>query len=57
MENADNYWFTDNVDQHLVRTSKGAVEYPDVGQDIPVLYFHGNDVVSSRAEYPFGAVG
>jgi pimeloyl-ACP methyl ester carboxylesterase len=27
-----------------VQTSKGPVEYADVGQGIPVLYFHGNGV-------------
>jgi hypothetical protein len=27
-----------------IQTSRGSVEYVDVGQGIPVLYFHGNGI-------------
>ena len=44
MRNADDFWFTGEIEQRQVQTSKGPVEYADVGQGIPILYFHGNDV-------------
>jgi len=40
----DDLWFTGPVEQRRMQTSKGPVEYADVGQGIPVLYFHGNGV-------------
>jgi pimeloyl-ACP methyl ester carboxylesterase len=49
MANADNFWSTDNIEQRHVQTSNGCVEYADVGQGIPVLYFHGNDVGNDAA--------
>ena len=35
-------WFTGEIAQKVAHTSKGPVEYCDVGEGIPVLYFHGN---------------
>jgi pimeloyl-ACP methyl ester carboxylesterase len=49
MGNDDNPWFTGTIEQRQVQTSKGPVEYADVGQGIPVLYFHGNDVGNDAA--------
>jgi pimeloyl-ACP methyl ester carboxylesterase len=49
MRNSDELWSTDEIEQCRVRTSKGFVEYADVGQGIPVLYFHGNDVGNDAA--------
>jgi pimeloyl-ACP methyl ester carboxylesterase len=49
MENAENHWFTGSVEQRVVHASRGPVEYADVGQGIPVLYFHGNDVGNDAA--------
>jgi pimeloyl-ACP methyl ester carboxylesterase len=43
-ENTNSFWFTGRVEQRRVQTSKGPVEYADVGQGVPVLYFHGNGV-------------
>lgn len=37
-------WNTNPFEQRHVQTSKGIVEYADLGQGIPILYFHGNDV-------------
>ncbi len=45
----DSFWFTGSIEQRRVRTSKGPVEYLDVGQGIPVLYFHGNGVGNDAA--------
>jgi pimeloyl-ACP methyl ester carboxylesterase len=44
MADDDNLWSTGTTEQRNVQTSKGCVEYADVEQGIPVLYFHGNDV-------------
>ncbi len=41
---SDDLWFTGEIEQRRVQTSKGPVEYADVGQGIPILYFHGNGV-------------
>jgi pimeloyl-ACP methyl ester carboxylesterase len=40
----DDVWFNEGPQQRRMQTSKGPVEYVDVGQGIPVLYFHGNGV-------------
>jgi len=32
------------IEQRQVQTSRGIVEYADVGLGVPILYFHGNDV-------------
>jgi pimeloyl-ACP methyl ester carboxylesterase len=42
--NGDGLWFTGEIEQRQVQTSKGPLEYADVGQGIPILYFHGNGV-------------
>jgi pimeloyl-ACP methyl ester carboxylesterase len=42
--NSDDLWFTGEIEQRQAQTSKGPVEYVDVGQGIPILYFHGNGV-------------
>ena len=44
MKNSDDFGLTGEIEQRQVQTSKGPVEYADVGQGIPILYFHGNDV-------------
>ena len=49
MSNGDDFWFTGEIEQRQVQTSKGPVEYADVGQGIPVLYFHGNGVGNDAA--------
>jgi pimeloyl-ACP methyl ester carboxylesterase len=40
---------TDEIEQRQVPTSKGPVEYADVGRGIPILYFHGNDAGNDAA--------
>jgi hypothetical protein len=42
MTSGVDFWFTGEVEQRRVQTSKGSVEYADVGHGIPTLYFHGN---------------
>src|ERR1700733_1258684 len=42
-------WFTDEIEQRRVQTSKDPVEYANVGQGIPILFFHGNDVGNDAA--------
>jgi pimeloyl-ACP methyl ester carboxylesterase len=37
-------WFTGQIEPRRVQTSKGLVEYADVGEGPAVLYFHGNGV-------------
>ena len=49
MGNKESHWLTGSVEQRRVQTSKGPVEYADVGQGIPVLYFHRNDAVNDAA--------
>ncbi len=44
MSNTDDLWFTGEIERRQAQTSRGPVEYADVGQGIPILYFHGNDV-------------
>jgi pimeloyl-ACP methyl ester carboxylesterase len=49
MSNGHDCWSTDAVEQRQVQTSKGPVEYADVGQGIPILYFHGNGAGNDAA--------
>jgi pimeloyl-ACP methyl ester carboxylesterase len=49
MTNIDDVWFTGEIEQQRVQTSKGPIEYADVGQGIPILYFHGNGVGNDAA--------
>ena len=49
MSNGGDFWFTDEIEQLRVQTSKGPVEYADVGHGIPVLYFHGNGAGNDAA--------
>jgi pimeloyl-ACP methyl ester carboxylesterase len=49
MSTSDALWRTDGIEQRQVQTSKGSVEYADVGQGIPILYFHGNGTGNDAA--------
>jgi pimeloyl-ACP methyl ester carboxylesterase len=49
MTNGDDFCLTDKIEQRQVQTSKGPVEYADLGQGIPILYFHGNDAGNDAA--------
>jgi pimeloyl-ACP methyl ester carboxylesterase len=49
MSNSDGLWLTGEIEQQRAQTSKGPVEYADVGEGRPILYFHGNDVGSDAA--------
>lgn len=35
------FWTTRNINWQQVETSRGPVEYADVGEGLPILYFHG----------------
>jgi pimeloyl-ACP methyl ester carboxylesterase len=49
MRDGDELWSTDEIEQRQAETSKGPVEYADIGQGIPVLYFHGNGAGNDSA--------
>ena len=44
MKGSNDFGSPGDIEQRTVQTSRGPVEYVDVGQGFPVLYFHGNDV-------------
>jgi len=43
------YWSTAEVSSRRATTSKGTVDYADVGQGLPILYFHGTGAGSDAA--------
>lgn len=45
------YWWTEPVHNRQVATSKGRVEFTDVGQGPPILYFHGTGAGNDAAVF------
>src|SRR5260370_6297925 len=49
MKNGNEFWWTETIENRQVTTSKGIVEYSDVGQGISILYFHGTGAGNDAA--------
>ena len=43
------FWSTGEISLKQVQTSQGLLEYADVGQGLPILYFHGKGAGSDAA--------
>ena len=41
MNDGNEFWWTEPIENSEVVTSKGIVEFADIGSGIPILYFHG----------------
>ena len=41
MSRGNEFWSTAEINYQRMETSKGPVEYADIGQGPPILYFHG----------------
>jgi len=46
---SDNLWYTTPVENRTVSTSKGVVEYADIGDGPAILYFHGTGAGNDAA--------
>ena len=49
MSDGGDFWSTGEISNQQLETSKGLVEYADVGQGRPILYFHGTGAGNDAA--------
>lgn len=49
MSSTGHPWYTGEVKQRQIHTTTGLVEYADLGEGIPILYFHGNGAGNDAA--------
>ena len=49
MSDGNKFWSTGEISLKQVETSRGLLEYADVGQGLPILYFHGTGAGNDAA--------